>query len=102
MARSFTWDPAKADSNFKKHGVAFELATRIFADRNHLSELESHINGEERWHTIGYTDGSMFVVVIHTDWEEENDEIIRIISARPATPRERAKYEQGKYGSIRH
>ena len=102
MARIFEWNKAKAASNIKKHRVTFNTASRVFLDKDHLSELESHVGNEERWQTTGQVDVALYVVVIHTDWEDNGDEIIRIISARRATPRERKKYEQGKFGSLRH
>jgi hypothetical protein len=49
---------------------------------------------ELRWQTIGMVEGSILLLVAHTVWEEDGDEVIRIISARHAEPKERRRYEQ--------
>jgi uncharacterized protein len=94
MATQFSWDPAKARANEKKHGVTFETAARAFADPFAIAELELFEDGEPRWQTIGMVDGSLLLLIAHTDWEEDDFEMIRIISARPATSRERKRYEK--------
>jgi uncharacterized protein len=99
MQREFVWDSAKAASNKRKHGISFETASRVFADPNHISDLESHVDGEERWKTIGRIEHHLLVVVIHTNWDEEGIEFIRLISARLAERKERALYE-GQFGQI--
>ncbi len=78
----FTWDRAKNLSNRRRHGIDFELATRVFLDPLHAS-VQDRIEGREmRWQTMGEVDGMMIVVVAHTSAEEGTVEIIRIISAR--------------------
>jgi uncharacterized DUF497 family protein len=57
-------------------------------------ELERFEGGEPRWQTIGMVDGALLLLVAHTDWEEDGVEVIRIISARPVTSRERRLYEK--------
>ena len=56
-------------------------------------------NGEQRWQTLGRIDGLAVVLVAHTFTEEspmsDPVEVIRIISARPATRKERKRYEEG-------
>jgi uncharacterized protein len=50
MQLEFDWDPAKAESNWRKHGVAFEQAMGIFSDPLALSLLDDDSGaGEERW-----------------------------------------------------
>ena len=49
--------------------------------------------GEERWHTVGLAGGIAILLVAHTVKDEDGDETIRIISARKATPGERALYD---------
>lgn len=93
----FVWDPAKADSNRRKHGVAFEDAVRVFLDPFHLTVQDRIEGGEYRWQTIGRIYGVTVLLVAHAA-AEENDpepvEVIRIISARKATRLERTRYEQ--------
>jgi uncharacterized protein len=97
MTTEFTWNIAKATSNLQKHGVAFEDAARVFADPYKFQELDRYVDGEARWQTIGMVEGELLLLVAHTDWEEGELEIIRLISARPATAKERRRYEQNRY-----
>ncbi len=94
----FEWDEAKNRSNQRKHdGVSFEEAARVFQDPLHVSVQDRFDGGEQRWQTVGTVERFMILVVAHTIIEEDDDggsiEIIRIISARRATPRERRRYE---------
>jgi len=99
VKRRFEWDANKAASNLKKHGVSFEEAALVFRDPFSASRLERIEHGEERWQTIGLGSGMLLLLVVHT-WhtKEAGDymEIIRIISARPATRQERTDYEHGQ------
>jgi hypothetical protein len=94
----FEWDPQKAASNFRKHGISFEIATHVFDDPFVLSSIERIEHGEERWQAIGNVDGFVLVLVVHTVCEESEHDIsietIRIISAREADKKERKRYEQ--------
>jgi uncharacterized protein len=53
----FEWDPAKEAINQTKHGVAFEVAERVWDDPDHLLLFDREENGEERWHVIGLVKG---------------------------------------------
>jgi uncharacterized protein len=91
MSLQFTWDPKKAAANLRKHGVGFPEAATAFADSLSLTIPEpDHSVGEERWILIGQSDRRRLVVVAHV----ERGELIRIISARPATRRERRTYDE--------
>jgi hypothetical protein len=90
----FEWDPAKAASNLKKHGISFETAARVFGDPLGWTEQDRIEGGEYRWQTVGMVDGMLLLIVAHTDYEDEGGEVIRILSARRANPRERRRYEQ--------
>jgi uncharacterized protein len=90
----FEWDQTKAASNLRKHGVSFETAVRVFADPYALVEQDRTENGEERWQTIGNVEGVVMLLVAHTVSEQEEIEVIRIISARRANRRERRRYEE--------
>ncbi|MGB1257960.1 MAG: BrnT family toxin [Thiolinea sp.] len=91
----FEWNPDKNDSNIQKHGVSFETATQVFADPLHVSIQDRIENGEERWQTLGMVQNYTLLLVAHLVWDEtDSTEVVRIISAREATPRERKLYEQ--------
>jgi len=88
----FEWDPRKSESNRRKHGIDFERVRDVFFDPFKSRAMEGHEHGEVRWRTIGEIRGRLFVVS-HTLEEEGETEVIRIISARKATRRERRTYE---------
>ena len=91
MSLQFTWDPQKAAANLRKHGVGFPEAATAFADPLSLTIPDpDHSVGEERFVLIGQSERRRLVVVAHV----ERGELIRIISARPATRRERKTYEE--------
>lgn len=94
MNIEFEWDPDKAEINRKKHGVSFEIACRVFADPFALVEQDRIERGEYRWQTLGMVEGCLLLLVAHTVRDEGKTEIIRIISARRASRKERKRYEQ--------
>lgn len=94
MNIEFEWDQAKAETNRKKHGVSFETASRVFADPFALVEQDRIQGGEYRWKTLGMVEGCLLLLVAHTVRNEDKTEIIRIISARRASRKERRRYEQ--------
>src|SRR2546422_7966785 len=83
----FSWDPAKAQANFRKHGVSFEEAMTVFSDPLSISVPDSAAS-EERLVTMGWSQHGATLVVVHLDLDEEG----RIISARRATSQERKVY----------
>ena len=91
----FEWDPTKAASNQRKHGVSFELATTVFYDPLMISiPDEEHSEIEERWITIGQARSTKLLLVVHTYLEvSATSATLRLISARPATPHEQRQYE---------
>jgi len=86
----FTWDPAKEASNRRKHGVSFDEAIEALQDglAKTVSD-ERHPAQERRFFSVGETRSGRLLTVGHTD---END-VVRIITAREATARERRDYE---------
>ena len=91
MPLTFEWDFRKARTNLLKHGVSFEEAATIFADRLSLTIPDpEHSEEEERFVTMGKTYSGKVVVVVHTDRGDN----IRLIGARPASRRERKSYEE--------
>lgn len=97
MRFEFDWDPAKAEANRRKHGVAFEDAMGVFNDPLALSRLDEESGqGEERWVTIGRNPSSNLLLVVHTYMELSAERAaVRIISARRPTRRETRQYEEG-------
>ena len=86
----FEWDPNKSRANIRKHGVSFETASLVFDDPNHLSIQDRFEEGEERWQILGLAGGITILIVARTVAEQVGEEVIRIISARKATPAEGA------------
>ena len=91
----FEWDARKAASNFQKHGVRFETASRVFADPLALFEKDRIAEGEVRFRVIGMADNAALLLVVHVVREESGGEVIRIISARKTDAHERRLYEEG-------
>jgi uncharacterized protein len=84
----FEWDDAKAESNRRKHGVTFDVATSVFNDPDSFDEIDEDTD-EERWKRFGMTTSGL-LVVIHT----ERHQRIRIISARRANRHEQNDYNR--------
>ena len=94
----FEWDETKNLSNGRKHGVSFEDACQVFRDPLCVSVQDRVESGELRWQTLGLVEGLLLLTVAHTVREELEDgtlvDVIRIISARRATRKERRRYEE--------
>lgn len=87
----FDWDPAKAETNLRKHKVSFAEAASIFGDPMALTFADpDHSNDEERWLTFGLSRRHRLLVVSHADRNHST----RIISARQATRHERKIHEE--------
>jgi uncharacterized DUF497 family protein len=94
MNRLIQWDDEKAKTNYKKHGVLFEVAAQVFDDPLAVSIQDRFENGEERWQTIGLINGHLLLLVAHTLRDADTgEEVIRIISARRPTKQERKRYD---------
>jgi uncharacterized DUF497 family protein len=88
----FAWDERKNRINKRKHGVSFETASAVFDDPYHLTRQDREVDGEPRWQTIGIVHGIHVLLVAHT--VDEDEDRIRILSARKAARRERSMYAQ--------
>jgi hypothetical protein len=87
-----TWDPRKAAANLKKHKVSFEEASTVLADPLAITGADpDHSFDEARWITFGRSNRQLLLAVAHTD----EDDGIRLISARAAPRPERRLYEEG-------
>ncbi len=92
MSIKFEWDPSKARRNLRKHGIDFNEASTVFADTLSITIPDpDHSEDEECWVTMGLSNRQRLLVVVHT----EEEEMIRLISARTADRLERRKYEEG-------
>jgi uncharacterized DUF497 family protein len=86
----FEWDRAKAESNRRKHKVAFDEAVSVFYDPLSATFPDPAAGqAEQRFITIGHSSQERLLVVVHT----EQGATIRIISARLATAHERKRHE---------
>lgn len=86
---SFEWDSQKAKKNLAKHKVSFEEAATVFHDPMFITVVDDeHSLDEERYITLGLSNRGRLVMVAHTD----RTDMIRIISARPATKQEEKFY----------
>jgi uncharacterized DUF497 family protein len=86
-----TWDEGKAKTNFDKHSVSFEEAATVLLDARALTFADER-HSEERFITVGHSAAHKLLLVV---WCERRKMIIRIISARKVTKRERRDYEEG-------
>ncbi len=93
----FDWDPVKNRENLRKHGVGFETASLIFEDPWILSHKDvSHGDREERYQALGEIAPGVILFVVFT-WRQRNEnEIIRLISARAASAHEGKTYEEAR------
>jgi uncharacterized DUF497 family protein len=89
----FDWDENKARKNYRKHRVLFETAALVFDDPGFVMLPDRDVDGEVRWKTIGRVEGVLLLLVVHTLQKEDEEEIVRIISAREVTAYERRCYE---------
>lgn len=92
MEIEFTWDNNKAQSNEVKHGINFHEAKTVFYDDcARIIHDPDNPSNEERYIILGLSTKLRILVVVHC--YRENDNQIRIISARKATRNERKTYE---------
>jgi uncharacterized protein len=93
---TFEWDPAKAKTNLRKHGIGFDRATEVFLDPLAISIVdEEHSEDEERWISLGKDRRGNILLLIHTFSEVSANECkVRIISARKANKKELRQYEE--------
>ncbi len=88
---NFEWDPRKAETNLRKHGVSFTEAGTVFGDDLAITAPDpDHSKDEDRYITIGWSNRGRLLMIAHNDRSER----IRIISARELTRSERKAYEE--------
>jgi len=92
MSMKFMWDENKAVANLSKHGISFDEAKTVFDDPLYIDFYDpDHSYNEQRYIFIGQSQQNHLLIVSYT--EQEN--AIRLISAREATRKERKTYEEG-------
>ncbi len=88
----FEWDERKHQANLRKHGVSFvEAATALRDPFAATASDPDHSAAEHRFLTFGVSAEGRLLIVAHT----EQEDVLRIISARMATRLERKIYEEG-------
>jgi hypothetical protein len=86
----FTWDPNKARSNLRVHGIRFDEAAETFRDP--LAIVIKDLKHDDRWILIGASPRGRILYTVFVEFE--SDAVIRIISARRTTSHERRRYEE--------
>ena len=90
---TFEWDAKKSILNLKKHGISFAEASTAFSDPNgRLIDDPDHSELEDRFILLGMSENLRLLAVCHC--YRDRDSVIRIISARKATRRERETYQE--------
>ena len=88
----FDWDREKAERNWRDHRTSFSEAASVFRDPLSVTDLDpDHSLDENRYIIVGRSGNDRLLMVAHAD----RGGVIRIISARTLTPRERRQYEEG-------
>lgn len=86
-----TYDPLKNQENIKKHGIDFADVEPVFYDENAFEVREDKDHDEQRFVAIG-VDALLRIVVVVYAYDEGDEAIIRVISARKAEPHEIQQY----------
>ena len=93
MKLTFEWDKRKAVSNLRKHGVSFDEAVTVFNSPLALifDDEEHSTDKEQREIAIGHSANNRLLIAV---FSEREPNVVRIISARSATNKERRNYEE--------
>ena len=94
METRFAWDENKNRANQEKHKISFETAILVFEDPTAVSIQDRDTGGEQRWVTIGWVRDSILLVAHTRIFNKEEESVIRLISARKASPGERKVYAE--------
>jgi uncharacterized protein len=89
MHMEIEWDPKKAASNLKKHGVSFDEAATALLDPNALAQPDTTSSSEGRWLLMGMSTKARLIALVYT---LRGDDRVRLISARKATRKEANSY----------
>ncbi|HHC25415.1 MAG TPA: BrnT family toxin [Desulfobacterales bacterium] len=89
---NFEWNRQKSQISLKKHGISFEEAKTVFDDPLYVDFYDpDHSDDEHRYLIVGRSDKGRLLIVSYT----ERDDMLRLISARKTTRKERKAYENG-------
>ncbi len=90
----FAWDPKKAASNLRKHGVSFNEAASVFGDVLSIAVPDpDHSLEDERFILVGLSQFGRLLIIAYSDQSKR----VRLISARELTSHERKAYEEGDF-----
>ncbi len=96
MTVEFEWNNKKSEINLSKHGISFDEAMTVFYDPLYVDFFDpDHSEEEHRYIIIGHSQQGHLLIVSYT----ERENVIRLISARETTRKERLAYEEGKFGN---
>jgi uncharacterized DUF497 family protein len=95
----FTWNENENRQNLRKHDVRFETAVLVFDDPYAITQRDLTFDDEERRITVEAIGPGSILLVVHAFYEKDNEEVIRIISARAAESHERKAYEEAHKGT---
>lgn len=91
----FEWDKNKEKLNIQKHGVTFEQASYVFSDQFALNKFDNeHSENEDRWLLLGKSLNETLLLVVHRFVNDSGLELVRVISARKATKKEKQVYQK--------
>jgi hypothetical protein len=91
----FEWDIKKEKSNINKHAISFEQASYVFGDPFSLSMYDpDHSEDEDRYVLIGKSRNEVILTVVHTFRNQDGIEMVRVISARKVTQKEKKIYQK--------
>jgi uncharacterized DUF497 family protein len=91
----FEWDDEKAKATWRERGVSFDDAATVFSDPNAIFRPDDY-KWEDRIRALGFSRKLLLLLVVHTERRKNGEEVIRIISARKATPTEWRQYGNRK------
>jgi uncharacterized protein len=87
------WDPAKAQANLRRHGVAFADAATVLTDDFALTREDPDAVGEQRFVALGMSATGALLVVVYAHRETD---VYRLISSWKASKPQRTQYEKGR------
>jgi uncharacterized DUF497 family protein len=99
LTMRFEWDDNKNQLNRNRHDVGFETASLVFDDPYAITLRDELADEEVRWITVGAIGAGAILLVVHTWFEKDGEDVIRIISARAAESHERKAYEKAHKGT---
>jgi len=86
MVEGFEWDAGNSDKNWKRHQVTQSECEQVLANLPLLRRATA--KAEDRYFALGRTDAGRELTVVFTI----RGKLLRVISARPMSRRERKEY----------